>query len=1020
MSSFSSMSIRRPVLSAVLSVVIIIFGILGYGYLGMREYPVVQPPVITVNTTYTGANASVIEMEITEKLEEQINAVSGIRTLYSISEEGRSSIRVEFGLETDLEVAANDVRERVSRALENLPPDANPPSIRKEDPDSEPIVFLNLHSEKRDLMELTKIGRDVFRERLRTIDGISIISMRGQQRPAMRLWLDSQLMAGYDVTPLDIKNALDSENIELPTGTLEGEAVELTLRTMGRMSTVEEFNNLIIREESGAVVKLQDIGYAELGTRDDRTVLKRNGIPMVGVAAIPQPGANQIDAADELYRRVDLIKQELPDDIKVMVSSDVTEYIRESISDVQSSIFVAFGLVILIVYLFLRNWRATLIPIVVVPISLIGTFFVMYMAGFSINILTLLALMLSIGLVIDDAIVILENIFAKMEEGMSAIQAGIAGTKEIFGAVIASTLALLAVFTPILFLEGMTGSLFKEFGVVLIGTTLISTFVALTLIPMLSTKLIKPRQEPSKFYKKTEPYFQKMNAWYRGKLEGFLKNRQVSFWLLGGCFLLIIGLMVALPNETAPLEDRSTLNITATAPEGATYEYMDKVMDQITEIVLEHVPETAVLNTTTSREAMNKGDGFITLVHPDQRDRSQQEIAEALGAELRKIPEAKVQLQQPQTLSDGSSGMPVQFVIQSPDESALEEKLNDFMAAVENEPIFSFSDVDLKFNKPILRIDIDRERARSLGVAVEDIARTLQLSNSGSRYGYFNMDGRQFYVVGRLNDTDRNMPLNLNSIHVRNNEGELIKMENLVTLTQDSDSPSLFRFNRISAATVSADLIAGHTIGEGIAAMRSISDELLDDRFTTELNGPARNFEESASSMNFIFILSLVFIFLVLAAQFESLRDPAVILITVPLAVFGALVSLWYFNQTMNIFSKIGMIMLIGLVAKNGILIIEFANQRKEAGLSVVEAAVEAASARFRPILMTTLSTVLGTIPLALSFSSEGRMSMGIAVIGGLIIGTFFTLFIIPAIYSYLSPEIDKTKEDELEEKAVA
>lgn len=1005
MSKFSSLSIRRPVLSAVLSVVIVIFGILGYGYLGIREYPVVQPPVITVNTTYTGANASVIEMEITENLEEQINAVSGIRTLYSISEEGKSSIRVEFGLGTDLEIAANDVRDRVSRALENLPPDANPPSIRKEDPDSEPIVFLNLHSDKRDRMELTQIGRDVFRERLRTIDGISIISMRGQQRPAMRLWLDSQKMTGYDVTPLDIKNALDAENIELPTGTLEGDAVELTLRTMGRMSSVEEFNNLIIREEEGAVVKLEDIGHAELGTRDDRTILKRNGVPMVGLAAIPQPGANQIDAADELYRRVEQIKKDLPSDIEVMVSSDVTEYIRESISEVQSSIFVAFGLVVLIVYLFLRNWRATLIPIVVVPISLIGTFFIMYMAGFSINILTLLALMLSIGLVIDDAIVILENIYVKMEQGMSAVEAGIAGTQEIFGAVIASTLALLAVFTPILFLDGITGSLFKEFGVVLIGTTLISTFVALTLIPMLSTKLLKPKGEPSSFYKKTEPFFLKMNAWYRKKLENFLHHRQVVFWILGGCFLLILGLIVSLPEEIAPLEDRSTLNITATAPEGATYEYMDNVMDQISQVVLEHVPETRVLNTTTSREAMNKGDGFVTLVHPDERERSQQEIAEALGEELRKIPEARVQLQQPQTLSDGSSGMPIQFVIQSPDEDALETVLPQFMAEVEKESMFSFSDVDLKFNKPILRIDIDRERARNLGVAVEDIARTLQLSNSGSRYGYFAMDGRQFYVVGRLKDSDRNRPLDLNSIHVRNDQGQLIRMESLVTMTQDSDSPSLYRFNRISAATVSADLVEGYTIGDGIASMRKISDKVLDDRFTTELNGPARNFEESASSMNFIFLLSLVFIFLVLAAQFESLRDPAIILITVPLAVLGALASLWYFNQTMNIFSKIGIIMLIGLVAKNGILIIEFANQRRDSGLSVTEAVIDAANARFRPILMTTLSTVLGTLPLAFSFSSEGRMSMGIAVIGGLIIGTFFTLFVIPAMYTYLSKE---------------
>ncbi len=1013
--SIYSLSIRRPILAMVMSVVIIIFGIIAYGYIGVREYPVVQPPVITVSTTYTGANASVIEMEITEPLEEQINAVSGIRSLFSISEEGKSTIRIEFELGTDLEVAANDVRDRVSRAIENLPPDANPPSVRKEDADSSPIVFLNLNSPIRDRLELTQIARDVFRERLRTIDGISIISMRGQQRYAIRLWLDPKKMAAYDVTPLDVKSALDMENIELPSGTIEGETVELTLRTMGRMENVSEFNNLIIREENGNVVRFKDIGHAELGTRDDRTVLKRNGEPMVGIAAIPQPGANQIAAADELYRRVEQIKKELPPDLEVTISSDVTEYIRESISEVKSTIFEAFILVVLVIFLFLRDWRATLIPITVVPISLIGAFFIMYMAGFSINILTLLALVLAIGLVIDDAIIVLENIFAKMEKGMPATEAGITGTKEIFYAVIATTLALVAVFTPILFLEGITGSLFKEFGVVITGVVIISCFAALTLVPMLATKLLNPKKQRSKFYLKTEPYFVKLTEWYKAKLEGFLQKRQQSFWVLGACFACIALFMVYLPQEIAPVEDRSTLDISATAPEGATFEYMDRVMDRVTEVINEHVPEVAVLNTVTSQNAINTGNGFITLVRPEERSRSQQEIAQALGEELKKIPEARVYLSQPQTLSDGSTGMPVQFVIQSPDYKQLERVIPRFMEEVSKEPIFLFSDVNLKFNKPILRIDIDRNRARDLGVSVKDIAQTLQLSNAGSRYGYFNMDGRQYWVVGRLTDESRNKPLDLNSLHVRNNKGDLIRMDNLVTTTEDSDPPSLYRFNRMASATISADLVEGKTIGDGISAMRRIAGEVLDDSFTTDLDGPSRNFEQSVSSLNFVFLLSIVFIYLVLAAQFESLKDPLVILLTVPLALFGALFCLWYFGLTMNIFSKIGLVMLIGLVAKNGILIVEFANQRREDGLSIYAAIVNAASARLRPILMTTMSTVLGTLPLVFSYGSEGRMSMGVAVVGGLLIGTFFTLFIVPAIYTYFASE---KSTEEIKEKS--
>lgn len=1004
MSSLSTISIRRPILASVFSATIIIFGIISYGNLSVREYPAVDLPVITVTTSYSGANASVIEMEITEALESQINAVSGIRTLTSISEEGRSVIRVEFGIDTDLEVAANDIRDRVSRTLESLPPDANPPSVRKEDADNDPILMLNISSPIRDRLELTSIARDIFRERLRTIEGISIISVWGQQRYTIRLWMNPRMLAAYNITPQDIRQAIERENIELPSGVIEGDMVELTIRTTGRMVDVEEFNNLIVKQSNGMLVRFRDIGYAEMGTRDDRSILKRNGVPMVGIAAIPQPGTNQIETRDEVFKRVELIKKEIPSDIEVSVGFDNTEYIRESISEVQSTILFAFILVVIIIFLFLRDIRTTLIPLVVVPIALLGSFFVMFIGGFSINVLTLLALVLSIGLVIDDAIIVLENIFRKMEQGLPPIEAGIKGTQEIFSAVIATTLALVSVFVPILFLEGTTGKLFTEFGLVLAGVVIISSFVALTLIPMMSVRLIKTGEGHSAFYLKTEPFYTHINILYEKSLNRFLKHPKFTLLGLFVCTLLILLLFSVIPAEMAPLEDRSRINISATAPEGATFEYMNSVMDKVASVVHVEIPEVSVLNTVASSSATNKGNGYLTLVNPSERSKSQERIYRELSYKLSRMPEASIYASQPQSLSNGASGLPVQFVIQAASHNDLRDVLPTFLQNVQSNQTFTHADVNLKFNRPELKIEIDRNRASNLGISTRDIAQTLQLVYAGSRYGYFELDGRRYWVVGQVPYENRREPFDIKSLHVRNNRGELIQLDNLVSITEDSGSPQLFRFNRMVSATVSASLAPGKTIGDGVDAMRAIANEVLDERFSTELAGDSRDFQESSSSLYFIFLIALVFIFLVLAAQFECLKSPLVILLTVPLALFGALLFLWYFNVTLNVFSKIGMIMLIGLVTKNAILIVEFFKQKLNQGEPKLVAIQDAATTRFRPILMTTFSTILGILPLVLvsGAGSAARASMGVAVIGGLIVGTFFTLFVVPAIISLI------------------
>ncbi len=1005
-----ALSIRRPVLATVFSLAIILFGVLGFTRLGVREYPAVDPPIISVSTSYRGANADVIDAQITEPLEEQINGIDGIRTLTSSSSDGSSNITVEFDLGTDLERAANDVRDRVSRAVGNLPPDADPPRVAKADADGDPIVFLNIASDERSLLELSDIAENLFKERLQTISGVARVDIWGEKRWAMRLWLDPARLAAYQLTPLDVQRALTAQNVELPTGQIEGESVALTVRTMGRLQTVEEFENLIVKRTGDRLVRLGDVGRAELGAENDRTVLKRDGTPMVGVVLRPLPGANYVAIADEFYERLEPIKADMPADLRLGIGFDQTTQIRASISEVQQTIFLALGLVILVIFLFLRDWRTTLVPIVVIPISLVGAFAVMWLFGFSINILTLLALVLAIGLVVDDAIVVLENIYAKIEAGNEPIPAGIIGTKEIFFAVIATTLALVSVLLPIVFLDGLVGRLFREFGLVLMGAVVISSFVALTLAPMLATKLLKKRAVQPWFYRKTEPFFVWLTEGYRRSLEAFVARR----WAAPLAFVLSIVLVVvifrSLPEELAPLEDRSGLRMFATAPEGATFDYMDTFVDSMIGVVEEEVPETAALITVTSPgfggRSTNSAFARLSLVPPAERERSQQAIADALGTAVGRLTGARTFVSQEPTISVGrGGGLPVQYVLQAPSFAALEATLPEFMSRAQQSDAFAFVDVNLKFSKPELRVEIDRARAEKVGVSVRDVAQTLQLALAESRLGFFVRNGQQYQIISQVERGDRNETIDLTNLYVRASTGEPVPLDGLVSVREESAPPQLYRYNRFVSATVSAALAPGTTLEDGLDAMDAVAAEVLPESFSTTLAGESRDFRESSGSVLFVFLLALLMIYLVLAAQFESFRDPFTILLTVPLALAGALLFLWYFGQSLNIFSQIGIVMLVGLVTKNAILIVEFANQRRAAGRSIREASLDAAAARFRPILMTTASTILGTLPIALALGAgaSSRMPMGIAIIGGLIVGTGLTLYVIPAVYPYLT-----------------
>lgn len=1015
--NLSELSINRPVLATVLVLIIVIFGVIGYTSLAVREYPNVDNPIITVSVSYPGANAEVIENQITEPLEQNINGIPGIRSLMSQSSQGRSRITVEFELSVDMETAANDVRDKVSRAQRYLPRDADPPTVAKADADADPIMQITVESPTRSLLELSEIAELTVKERLQTISNVSAVEIWGENRYSMRLWLDPVRMAAYNITPMDVKNALDRENIELPAGSIEGDHIEQAIRTMGLMQTPVEFNNMVVIEDNHRIVRFGDIGTAELDSENRKSLMKRNGYPMVSCVVIPQPGANQIVIADEARERIEQMRKDLPDDVNVEVAFDNTQFIRSSIDEVQSTVIVAFILVVIIIFIFLRNTRVTLIPTLVIPISLIGTFFIMYLAGFSINVLSMLAVVLSVGLVVDDAIVVVENIFLKVEQGMSPKAASIEGSKEIFFAVISTTITLVAIFFPIIFLEGMTGRLFREFSIVISGAVIISSFVALSFVPMLSSKLLVRKKKQDKFYMRTEVVFRFMNNIYDKSLRGFLKHK----WLIYPITIISIGVAAILwntiPAEMAPLEDRSQIMIRTSAPEGATFEFSRDYNEKISEIA-----DSVAYERDAVISFVRSGFSMARIILPDMRvrSRSQMQIADELTLAVRNETEARAFVQQTSSFGGRRGGMPIQYVLQAPNIQKLQEFIPPFLEKMNESPYFQMADVNLKFTKPETRIIIDRDKAALLGVSTRDIGQTLQYALSGQRMGYFYMNGKQYQVLGEINRQQRNTPLDLKTIYIKNNEGQMIQMDNLVSLEETVAPPQLYRYNRFNSATLTAGLSKGYSLGQGLDEMDRIASEVLDDTFRTSLEGESRNFRESSSSLLFAFGLAIILIFLVLAAQFESFKDPFVIMFTVPLAVFGALLFMWIFGVTMNIYSQIGIIMLIGLVAKNGILIVEFANQRQISGMSKFESLVTASNQRLRPILMTSISTVLGLLPLALATGegANGRIAMGVAVVGGILVSTFLTLFVVPAMYIYLST--DREKRDKDKEKSEA
>lgn len=1013
MSSLSTISIRRPVLAIVMNVIIVLFGWIGFSFLGVREFPSIDPPVITVRTGYAGANADVIESQITEPLEKALNGIEGIRTISSASNQGNSVITVEFNLGSNLEAAANDVRDKVSQAVRDLPKDIDGlPTVSKADANSDAILSLTIQSNTKTQLEVSDYAENVIGERLQTIPGVSSLQIWGQKKYAMRLWMDPSKMAAMGITPMDIQSALQTQNVELPGGKIEGNATELSVKTVGRLRNPEEFNAMIIRNEAGVNVRFGDIGEARLGPENEETILRQKGTPMVACALVPQPGANYLEIAKEFYKRVDEIKKDLPEGFELGIALDNTRFIAQSVDEVVETLIIAILLVIIIIYLFFRDWLIAIRPLIDIPVSLLGAFFIMYVMGYSINVLSLLAIVLATGLVVDDGIVVTENIYKKIEDGMDPVQAAIKGSNEIFFAVISTSITLIAVFMPVIFMEGFVGRLFQEFGVVLAGAVAISAFVSLTLTPMLNARLVrKDPNKKSRFYIATEPFFRNMEEGYKRMLEGFMKKRNAAWLILLGAVAMMVGIYPLLQSELSPLEDRSWMRLIVSAPEGASYEYTDDFVLKMTDFLQDSVPENDVVLTVTApgfagSGAVNSGFIRLTLTPPDTRKRSQQDIANYVMKKAKGFPQAKVFAVQQQTISTGGfGGLPVQFVLQAPDFEKLKEVLPKFLEEANKNQVFQGVDVNLKFNKPELNVSINRDKAESMGVSVQAIAQTLQLALSGSRMAYFTMNGKQYQVIGQVDRANRDEPLDLKALSVRTSTGELVQLDNLVEVAEVSSPPQLYHYNRYSSATVSAGLAPGKTIGDGINEMKKISAKLLDDSFSTALTGASRDFEESSSNILFAFLLALLLIYLVLAAQFESFLDPIVIMLTVPLALAGALFSLWYFNQTLNIFSEIGMIMLIGLVTKNGILIVEFANQLQERGEDKASAILHAATARLRPILMTTLATALGALPIALALGAGAvsRMGMGIVIIGGLLFSLVLTLFVIPAMYSFIA-----------------
>ncbi len=1023
--NISELSLRRPVLATVINLLIILFGVVGFTFLSVREYPAIDPPIVNVRTSYTGANSDVIETQITEPVEKAVNGIPGIKSITSSSSAGSSNITVEFDLNVSLEEAANDVRDKVSQAVRSLPQDLDaPPVVTKADANSEFIILLAVQSRTKGLLELSDYVENVLLERFQTINEVSAVNIFGQKRPAMRIWLQPDKLSAFNISFTEVQDALNRENVELPAGKISGNNTELIIRTMGRLTTEKDFSDLIVRQDSAGIIRMSDVAKVELGPENEESSWRYNGVNAVGLAIIPQPGANYINISDEFNRRLQDIKKTEKSDIEMNVLVDTTRNVRRSLEEVKETLIISLCLVVLVIFFFFRNWLIAVRPLIDIPISLVSSFFIMYLAGFSINVLTLLAIVLATGLVVDDGIVVTENIFRKLEEGMSIKRAALIGSREIFFAVISTSITLAVVFLPVIFLQGFVGRLFREFGVVVAGAVLVSAVVSLTITPVLNVYMTKKDSGHGKFYEKTEPFFEAMENGYKNLLTGFLKIRWFAWVLVALCGGIIYIIGSTIQNEIAPLEDKSNVRLTITGPEGASYDYMTAIGTDLVNYLYDSIPERDYVFGNIpgfgGNGGVNSGSLRLALIDPKNRKRSQSEIARDLQGKLRRFNNARIFPIEEQTISvgGGRGSLPVQFIIQNLDFEKIKAVIPKFLEEARKDPTFSNVDVNLKFNKPELQLQIDRIKAKALGLSITDVGGAIQAAFSGRRAGYFTMNGRQYQVISQVERANRNEPVDINNIYVSTSTGDKIPLSSVVQMVETSNPPSLYHYNRFKAATMSASLAEGKTIGDGVKAMQRIGSKLLDETFQTSLSGPSRDYAESSSNTTFAFGLALMLIYLVLAAQFGSFIDPLIIMITVPLALCGALISLWVFGQTLNIFSQIGMIMLIGLVTKNGILIVEFANQKREQGIPKNQAVLEAAAQRLRPILMTSLATALGALPIALSIgaAATSRIPLGIVIVGGIIFSLLLTLLVIPAIYTYMSGEHKKDTNKEYDE----
>lgn len=1010
----SDLSVRRPVFAAVLSLLLIAFGLLSFDRLPLREYPDINPPIVSVETRYPGASAQVVETKITQLVEDAIAGIEGIRTISSASRDGSSQVTVEFDVKRDIDAAANDVRDRVARTVDRLPEEADPPEIAKADTNTQQIMWLSLSSDRLSQLELSDYARRFVQDRLAMVSGVASVRIGGEREYAMRVWLDRQALAARGLTVLDVEAALRRENVELPAGRIESFEREFTVRVERSYRSAQDFSALVLRQgQDGYLVRLGDVARVEVGPANDRSELRANGIPTVGLGVSAQAKANVLDTARSVKAELERMGAGLPEGMEIVAGYDASIYIEQAIFEVYKTLLVATGLVVLVIYLFLGSFRAMLVPALTVPVSLTAAFIVLWTMGFSVNLLTLLALVLSIGLVVDDAIVVLENVYRRVEAGEPPLLAAYRGARQVGFAVVATTLVLVAVFVPIAFMEGNLGRLFSEFSLAIAGAVCFSSLVALTLVPMAASKLLRPATERSGPAAVVDRAFAWFSTVYSNSLAGLIQR---PLWVTA--FLLAIvavgwQFFVTIPQEYSPTEDRSSFFVLMNAPEGASFEYTQRYAREMEGVLLPLLDQQEAYRVLVSTPrfgsgaAVNNSIAIVSLEPWDARDRSTQEIVGGLFPALSALPGVRAFPIQPAGLGQRGFSTPVQFVLGGDTYEALAEWRDAFLAKASENPLLLNLDADYKEVKPQLLIEVDRNRAADLGVSVSDVGRTLETMLGSRRVTTYLDRGEEYDVILQAEDADRRTPGDIENLYVRAaNGGALVPLSSLVTVSEGADAAALNRFNRLRSITISANLAPGYTLGEALTYLRGVADETLPSEARIDYKGQSRELQESSSSVLVTFALALLVVFLVLAAQFESFIHPLIIMLTVPLAVVGALLGLEVSGGSLNIYSQIGIVMMVGLAAKNGILIVEFANQLRDAGATVDHAILEAARLRLRPIVMTSISTVIGVLPLILGggAGAESRMAIGVVVFSGVLFSTVLTLGVVPTFYRLLAP----------------